>query len=99
MVDMKKNILLQTALCALNILFGLIAYRFATFYYVAGNQIYAMIGAIVVIWGIRTIRHWREMGAGWVMLNVLNIIASLPVVLSGVIHIVGVVLYGWYPPF
>ncbi len=98
-MNMKKTILLQTALCALDIVFGLIAYRFATFYYVAGIQIYAMIGAIVVIWGIRTIRHWREMDAAWVMLNILNIVVSLPVILSGVIHISGVVLYGWYPPF
>ena len=96
---MKKQILFQTTACLLNILFGMIAQRFATFYYVAGIFIFAIVGGVIVGWGIRTIRHWRELDIVWGMINVLNIACAMLAVLSGVGHVVDVISRGWYPPF
>lgn len=98
-MKVKKQMLLQTVVCALNIFFGLITHRFATFYYVAGILICAVVGGVLLIWGIRTIRHWRELDIAWGALNILNLVCAIPAVLSGVSHLIDVVLRGWYPPF
>ena len=94
----KRTILVQATICVLNIVFSLIAHRFATFYYVAGIFIYAIVGGLIAIWGIRTIRQWRTLDIAWAALNVLTIVLAFPMVLSGIGHLVGIFLNGWYPP-
>ena len=98
-MHMKKQILLQTAACVLNILFAFIAYRFAAFDYVAGIFIYAIVGGAIVVWGVRTIRHRRELDIAWGLLNALNIVCGLQAAISGLGHLFGIILRGWYPPF
>ena len=98
-MTVKKQILFQTVACVLNILFSMIAQRFATFFYVAGVFIYAIAGLTIVLWGIRTILHWRELDIAWGAINVLNIACAMFAVLSGVGHVVDVISRGWYPPF
>ena len=95
----KRQILIQAAICALNIVYGLIAYRFATFYYVAGIFIYAIVSGVIVALGIRTIRQWRSLDIAWASLNVLTIVLAFLMVLSGIGHLASIALNGWYPPF
>ena len=95
----KRKILFQAAICALNIIFGLIAYRFATFYYVAGIFIYAIVGGVIAIWGIQTIRQWRTLDIAWATLNGLTIVFAVLMMLSGIEHLLSICSNGWYPPF
>ena len=93
----RSKLTIQMLITLINTLL-LLYLPFSPFMYTIGLWLQTTVSILITIWGVRTLVKWPEKSSAVINLYVIIFILSLGPILSGLDHLIKIIICGWYPP-